>query len=282
MLAQPIKMKLGTQGFSHFSLSLLASRLVLTMIQHCQFSFQNWKYLAATEGSRIMLPEQDPLSRPLPTPQDYIDYLDPFNCECRAYGRLKQEEREDLAIRAHGYVLLSKNQERHVTEAMTGDFVDWEEHPEPLDCDGLFWRWEDHRHEPLRAIVKDYDTSSTSFTPAQVPQVYRDLEELHRLGILVRDLHAANYLGGKLIDFSMAWTMYHICVDRTSPLEVKRMRSAECDRFEATVTQVAAEDDWEEDDITLPEELLRWHSNKVEDLGCDIRLYDWQKWDKTG
>lgn len=229
-----------------------------------------------------MLPHQDPLNRPLPAPQDYLDYLDPFNCECRAYGRLKQEKREDLAIRAHGYILLSKDQERHVTEAMTGDFVDWEKHPEPLDCDGLFWRWEAHRHEPLRAIVKDYDTSPTSFTPAQVPQVYCDLQELHRLGILVRDIHAANYLGGKLIDFSMAWTMYHICIDRTSPLEVKRMRSAECERFEATVYQVAAEDDWEEDDITLPEELLKWHSNKVEDLGYDIRLYDWQKWEKTG
>ena len=178
-----------------------------------------------------MLPEDDPLRRPPPTPQDYIDYLDPFNCECRAYGRLKQEEREDLAIRAHGYILLSKDQERRVTESITGDFVDWEKHPEPLDCDGLFSRWEAHRHERLRAIVKDYDTSSTVWVPSQVPQIYNDLEELHKLGILVRDLHPGNYLGGKLIDFSMAWTMYHICIDRVHPAQVKRVRLAESEKF---------------------------------------------------
>jgi hypothetical protein len=228
-----------------------------------------------------MLPHQDPKNRPLPTPQDYIDYLDPFNCECRAYGRLKQEKREDLAIRAHGYILLSKDQERRVTEAMTGDFVDWEKYPEPLDADGLFWRWEAHRHEPLRAIVKDYDTSSTYYVPSQVPQMYDDLEELHKLGILVRDFHPGNYLGGKLIDFSMAWTMYHICVDRATPSEVKGTRLAESERFERMVYELAYREDWEEDDIKLPEALLRWHTEKDEDLGYDIRLYNWQKWEET-
>lgn len=228
-----------------------------------------------------MLPHQDPLNRPPLTPQDYIDYLDPFNCECRAYGRLKQEKREDLAIRAHGYILLSKDQERRVTEAMTGDFVDWETHPEPLDADGLFWRWEAHRHEPLRAIVKDYDESPDYCVASQISQMYYDLEELHKLGILVRDIHAGNYLGGKLIDFSMSWTMYHICIDRAGPREVKRIRLLESERFERMVYELAHNEDWEEDDYELPEALLRWHTRKDEDLGYDIRLYDWQKWEKT-
>lgn len=98
-----------------------------------------------------MYPEQDPLHRPDPSPQDFIDYLDPFNCECRAYGRLKQERREDLAVRLYGYILLTREQEEAVTVASGEEWVDWEKHPQPLDCDGIFQRWETHRHERVRA-----------------------------------------------------------------------------------------------------------------------------------
>lgn len=34
-----------------------------------------------------MSPEYDPLSREPLTADEYVDYLDPFNCECRAYAR---------------------------------------------------------------------------------------------------------------------------------------------------------------------------------------------------
>lgn len=48
-------------------------------------------------------------------------YLTPFRCECRAYGRSKQEGREDLAVKSHGYLLLTREQEIKVTEAMGVD-----------------------------------------------------------------------------------------------------------------------------------------------------------------
>ncbi|KAK2605064.1 hypothetical protein N8I77_007940 [Diaporthe amygdali] len=242
------------------------------------FSFQNWEYLKETEGSVVLPPHSDPLQRPEPTPQDYIDYLDPFNCECRVYGRLKEENREELAIRAHGYVLLSKDQERRVTEGLGEDFVDWEEHPEPLSCDGLFWRWEVHRHEPLRAIVKDYVEASTPWIASQIPQMYADLEELHKLGILVRDIHQGNYLGGRLVYFSMAWTMYHICIDRANIHGVRKHRMVEPYKFERMVDDWAH---WNEVVIEKPEALVRWHSKKDEDFGFDPRLYDWQKWEEA-
>lgn len=47
------------------------------------------------------------------------------------------------------------------------------------------------------------------------------------------------------------------------------------------VYQLAHNEDWEEDDYDLPEALLRWHTRKDEDLGYDIRLYNWQKWGTT-
>ncbi|KAJ0118521.1 hypothetical protein J7T55_009304 [Diaporthe amygdali] len=178
---------------------------------------------------------------------DYIDYLDPFNCECRVYGRLKEENREELAIRAHGYVLLSKDQERRVTEGLGEDFIDWEKHPEPLSCDGLFWRWEVHRHEPLRAIVKDYVEASTPWIASQIPQMYADLEELHKL-------------------------------DRANVHGVRKHRMVEPYKFERMVDDWAH---WNEVVIEKSEALVRWHSKKEEDFGFDPRLYDWQKWEEA-
>lgn len=238
-----------------------------------QFCFQNWKSLKASEGAYIMPPRWDPLRRPPPTPQDYTDYLDPFNCECRAFGRLKEEHREELATCAHGYVLLTKDQEEHITKAL-GEYVDWETHPEPLYCCGPFRRSEVHRHEPLRAIVKDYVVSSRPWVASQVPQMYANLEELHKLGILVRDIHQGNYLGGKLIDFSMAWTAPHICFERASPAGIKEVRSMEPYKFEKMVDEWAQR---HQEEVEKPEGLLKWHSDQEEDFGFDPRLHSWQK-----
>lgn len=225
----------------------------------------------------ILPPDMDPLHRPELTPEEYTDYLDPFNCECRVYGRLKQEQREDLAIRAHGYVLLTKDQEQRVTEGLNQDYTDWENHPEPLSCDGVFWRWEIHRHMLLRAIVKDYVEPTDPWTAVQIPQMYADLEDLHKLGILVRDIHRGNYLKGKLLDFSMAWTMYHPCIARINKAGIKKIRSREPYMFERMV------DNWAfyyEEEIEKPEALVNWDAgNNMDDYGFDPRLYDWQKWE---
>lgn len=163
-----------------------------------------------------------------------------------------------------------------MTEALDG-YVDWENHPEPLYCSGLFTRMEAHRHEPLRAIVKDYVESPEPWSASQVPQMYADLEELHMLGILVRDIHQGNYLEGRLIEFSMAWTMYHICLDRATPAGIKEMRFMEPYKFENMIDQWAH---WHQEEVEKPEGHLNWHSNKEEDFGVDPRLYDWHKWEK--
>lgn len=81
-------------------------------------------------------------------------------------------------------------------------------------------------------MVKDYDESPDYCVASQVSQMYHDLEELHKLGILVINIHAGNYLGGKLTNFSMSRTKYHICIDRADLSEVSRIRLLECERFE--------------------------------------------------
>ena len=45
--------------------------------------------------------------RPLANSQLYIDYLDPFKYKCRTCSLLREEKREDLAVKVHGYLLLT-------------------------------------------------------------------------------------------------------------------------------------------------------------------------------
>ncbi|EAQ90445.1 predicted protein [Chaetomium globosum CBS 148.51] len=45
--------------------------------------------------------------------------------------------------------------------------------------------------------------------------MWADLQAIHSPGILVGDTHGGNYLGGKLVGFSRAWTMYHPALIQT-------------------------------------------------------------------
>lgn len=131
-----------------------------------------------------------------PTAREYVDSLEPFSRECRAYGRLKQEGLEDIAVQAYVYVLLTPDQERRVTETPDEDYEDDRAlggEAKVLDGDNQWERYECHRHEPLRAIVNEFvDESIPDFVSAQVPQIYDDLENLHSLGILIGDIHPIN------------------------------------------------------------------------------------------
>lgn len=268
----------------------------------CQFGFQDWDFLKYTIGGCILPSNMDPLNRPELTPQQYVDYLDPFNCECRAYGRLKQENSENLVVRTHGYILLTREQERDVTEALGAEYVDWENHPDDLHCDGVFPRCEEHRHERLRAIVKDCVPleDSEPWAPSQIPQMYVDLEKLHELGILIRDIHQGNYLNGKLVDFSRAWTMPHPCLDRVTPSSIQHSRLDEAESIENMINQWAFNEDQEIEEF-IPSALIEWRvridntegarenggyangvflGRRIEEAGVDPRLYDWRKWDE--
>jgi hypothetical protein len=128
---------------------------------------------------------------------DFLNYLDPFNCECRGFGLLKERKREDLAIRVFGYLYLSEKQEQYLN-------MHYEE-------DDIWDRTPDDKNKRVRAIVKELVDSQTSFRfqPAAIPKMFADLTTLHELGILVRDIHEDNYLNNLLLDLSMAWTMPH-------------------------------------------------------------------------
>ncbi|KAG8165983.1 hypothetical protein KVR01_004535 [Diaporthe batatas] len=240
------------------------------------FPFQYWVGLKKTSGRWIIAPEYDDEGRPPLTPQDYLDYLDPFHNECRVYGRLKQENHEDIAVRAHGYVLLTPEQEKFVTEACGPEYID-PKTAEELDGQALWFRRESNRHDRLRAILKDFVPEETpDFDKSQISQMYEDMETLHSLGILIRDINPKNYLGGKLIDFSRSWTMYHPCLDRTSWKGLCKLRIAEVRSFVDMVFNWAVH---HETKITVPEKLLEWGGD-LEGCGINPYDYDWRKWEE--
>ncbi|KAI7777120.1 hypothetical protein LA080_003965 [Diaporthe eres] len=228
------------------------------------------------------------LAQPLSSSQAYEDYYDPFNCECRAYGRLAQENRLDLAVPAHGYLLLTPQQEREVTPMITGDLEYEPDDEEPLGTlngEKTWGRWEEHRGQPIRGIVKELvedDDFEEAFKTGRVSAstMWRDLEDLHALGILGRDIHMGNYMGGRLVDLSRAWTMYHPGLDQIRPRDLARLR-----RLDTHGLLVMLQDWWMEtlvvDELDIPESLQGCDAGE-NDHGTDPRRYNWLRWEEDG
>ncbi|KAM7187173.1 Kinetochore Sim4 complex subunit FTA2 domain containing protein [Naviculisporaceae sp. PSN 640] len=127
---------------------------------------------------------------------------DAFTCEARAYGRLKETETENIAIKCHGYVLLTPSQEGTFRELATR-----------IPCDLV--RRPEYAGFPIRCTIKDWVPEGTpDFTPRMVPRMKRDIATLHAVGIINRDIKSNNYLGGKMFDFGIAWTIPHFYIDQ--------------------------------------------------------------------
>lgn len=212
----------------------------------------------------------------------YVGYFDPFDCECRAYGRLQQERREDLAVCAHGYLFLTPEQERAVTAVIDGDSLDL---PDPaydslLVARGIWGRHEEHRGQFVRAIVKDLIEDCEPFEEDQAPQLWHDMEALHSVGILVRDIHMGNYMGGKLVDFSLAWTMYHPALDRISDHDIHGFQRNELNNLEQMMYDVW---NWHQSwEIEIPAEFTPLTvGERSDETGTDPRDYDWRQWEEN-
>jgi hypothetical protein len=122
--------------------------------------------------------------------------LDPFFAECRAFGLLVKEGKDDeLAVRCHGYAFLSEEVE-HLIAKQFG-IRDWNRSPEDIN-------------KPLRAIVKNYIRFVNFDKPKKHTKMRENLEKLNRMGIYNMDIRKENYLGGRLFDFSVAITSPHL------------------------------------------------------------------------
>ncbi|KAL1872711.1 hypothetical protein Daus18300_004257 [Diaporthe australafricana] len=243
--------------------------------QDSQFEFCNLRYLKNVLAKN--------LTQPLASSQAYVDYYDPFNCECRAYGRLAQEGRADLAVLAHGYLLLTPQQEAEVTPMITGGLEYEPDDQEPLGTLDGESSGADGKStgDNLSELVED-DSLEVAFNTGRVSAstMWRDLEDLHSLGILMRDIHIGNYIGGRLVDFSRAWTMYHPGLDRIHPRNLARFRMLDTHGL-----LVMLQDWWVAtpgvNEMEIPESLHNCDAGG-NDYGTDPRGYDWLRWEEDG
>lgn len=214
------------------------------------------------------------LIRDFSSPHFYTGYFDPFNCECRAHGRLKEENREHLAVRAHGYLLLTPAQELEITQLITGT---------ELDRNNLWERGEELHNLTVRAIVKELAKGEHPFTAEQVPQMWADLKALHELGILVRDINVFNYLGGKIIDFSRSWSTPHPDYAAIDRYDLRQEKLGDPHGLNKAVVEWGIGNHWDWDQVMVPDELVKCASGrgpKSNKYGPDPRRYNWLKWEK--
>ncbi|KLO98642.1 uncharacterized protein Y057_4122 [Fusarium fujikuroi] len=164
-----------------------------------------------------------------------------FYNECRVFGRLKELGREDLAVKSYGYLqfdLSDDKVQRHFLPFGNGarKRLAFAGNKEPTDEDVIRYLMQhDDLRIPMTAIVKEWVPSSkdpklvrdvaearTYWPPVRpdrevvkrsighLPRLLRNLRELHKSGIVVRDLEWQQYQDGQLVDFSFAWTIPHI------------------------------------------------------------------------
>ncbi|CAG7559536.1 unnamed protein product [Fusarium equiseti] len=148
-----------------------------------------------------------------------------FNAECRVYGRLKELGKEDLAVKAHGYLRLFVTPEfqQQWKMAVATRYPGDELLKAMYNSASRVLEIEDSPNQPIYAIVKDYvqdhrdnyrnATEEREMKQRQIkhiPQMLRHLHQLHKCGIVVRDLKDQQYYEGQIADFSHAWTVPHI------------------------------------------------------------------------
>lgn len=146
-----------------------------------------------------------------------------------------------------------------------------------LDGYNAWGRYEEHRGYPIRAIVKQLVTDYGPLQAEHFPQMWPDLEGLHKLGILVRDLHVGNYMGGKLIDFSRSWTMYHPSLDRIRLRDVQEMLQQEASELEDLLFVWLNRHRTEGVQPEVPQSLQDCALGENGNYGTDPREYDWRK-----
>lgn len=139
--------------------------------------------------------------------------MDPFYCECRAYGRLIEANMNGkVAVRCYGYLDVPAEVEEELRRGF--DVDNWqrpvEEYSTPVS-----------KRKPIRAMVKDLITEDVSFTPKIAKKMLKDLKRIRKLGIYTMDIVARNYMGGLLVDFGIAMTEPHYLFHIKPPHQVR-------------------------------------------------------------
>ncbi|KAF4970752.1 hypothetical protein FSARC_2265 [Fusarium sarcochroum] len=137
----------------------------------------------------------------------------PFENECRAFGRLQEAGCEHLAVKIHGYVALELtkviDQKLQVARSKMRwpylELVDFLSNGDGPTM-GIVKDWVDMAECDNEDLRERYDRITQI---NQFPRMLEDLHELHKSGIVVRDLKSDQYVNGILVDLSFAMTVPH-------------------------------------------------------------------------
>jgi hypothetical protein len=179
-----------------------------------------FKFMVVEEWNNWQLPGESKASNP--TTAQHFPYTEPFNAECRAYGRLIETGHEDLALKCFGYVLLDPQHEQALFAKFRyriNMFV-YDDHNSQSQRPALQTR--SGGLAPIRGIIKELGTPVRWYTIPEgtddgswdirvkhVKRIIRDVGGLHQLGIMDLDMDMKQIINYRLADFSTAITIPH-------------------------------------------------------------------------
>ncbi len=146
-------------------------------------------------------------------------HMDPFYCECRAYGRLEEEKLNGkVAVRCFGYLIFPAEIECQLERDFQIDGFNRpsDEYLKPVSL-----------RRPIQAIVKKLVRQDDPLTAKAADKMLRDLKKMRSIGVYPRDILARNYKAGLLVDMSIARTTPHFLFDIRTPKQVARMMNTE-------------------------------------------------------
>lgn len=163
-------------------------------------------------------------------PDDLLQaHTDPFYNECRAYGRLEEQSLNGkIAVRCHGYVTIPAEKE----ERLRRNFKIWD-----WDRPGSEYDKPPSKRQPFRAIVKDLVVEDVPLTAKVADKILRDMKKMRRCGIYSGDVRPRNYMGGLLVDMSVAITEPYYLFKIRSPFQVAMTKCVEMYMWQAMVEE---------------------------------------------
>lgn len=182
-------------------------------------------------------------------------YSEPFNAECRAFGRLQETGREALAVKCYGYVLLDEHHERVLMDRFNDTYdedTDTNIHfngdgdvdsRDDVDFRSLFPTM-DGRKPPLRGIVKALGegfSEERGLSRTTARKLLGNTIKLQQLGIFNIDMHLGQLIDDNIVDFSTAITIPHFL---TNPELNPRLNAGELASMEEELFKVAIRDYW--------------------------------------
>ncbi|KAI0465749.1 kinetochore Sim4 complex subunit FTA2-domain-containing protein [Xylaria cf. heliscus] len=223
-----------------------------------RFALKMFKFYDASEARYEIT---HPLRRKV-TDETLTFHSDPFFAECRAYAKIHQHygylddinprrmprrgppgprksKKRLPAVPCYGYITLAADYEDMLRDKF--DIFDWDRS-----------ELEDSRQvtrKPFRCLVKKLIPSQISISNPR--RMLADLKQLRKMGIFARDIFARNYKDGLLVDFSVAWTEPHWCLQVMGPYQLSVAKKSDLSLFDMMIrdegikTTVRATRNWE-------------------------------------